>query len=127
MGFRLMVMNRRPTLILCFWALFAGCSLKGGSLTEYQVPPAVLSAFRLDYPTATEAEYREFTKRDIKVYAVEFDLGGLRHEVNYTLQGKPISFEKKEESAESSEAPAEEAPEGENETAPTHPDESQTH
>ena len=124
-----MAVNHLPTLILCFWALFAGCSLKSGGLTEYQVPPAVLSAFRLDYPTATEAEYREFTKRDIKVYAVEFDLGGLRHEVNYTLQGKPISFEKKEEPAESesSELPAENASEGENETTSTQPEASRTH
>lgn len=91
-------MYRFSVLILCCWlSLLCGCSLKGGSLTEYQVPPAVLSAFRLEYPAATDAEYRQFTKRGVKIYAVEFDLGGLRHEVNYTLQGRAVNFEKKEE------------------------------
>jgi hypothetical protein len=28
---------------------------------------------------------------------VEFDLGGLRHEVNYTLEGRAVNFEKKDE------------------------------
>jgi len=100
-------MYRFFVLIICWLGLMSACSLNGGSLTEYQVPPAVLSAFRLEYPAATDTEYRQFTKRGVKVYAVEFDLGGLRHEVNYTLQGRAVNFEKKEEPVE----PTETAPE----------------
>ena len=100
-------MYRFFVLIICWLGLISGCSLKGGSLTEYQVPPALPSTFRLEYPAATDTEYRQFTKRGVKVYAVEFDLGGLRHEVNYTLQGRAVNFEKKEEPVE----PTETAPE----------------
>jgi hypothetical protein len=90
-------MFRLFILFVCSLGFISGCSLRGGGLTEYQVPPAVLSAFRLEYPAATDTAYRKFTKRGVKVYAVEFDLGGLRHEVNYTLEGRAVNFEKKDE------------------------------
>ncbi len=90
-------MYRTSIMLSCFLVWVSGCSLTGKSLTEYQAPAAVLSAFRLEYPEATEVEYSELTQRGIKAYRVEFDMGGLRHEVNYTLQGKPVNFEKKDE------------------------------
>jgi hypothetical protein len=40
---------------------------------------------------------------------VEFDLGGLRHEVNYTLQGGAVNFEKKEEPVEPTETASEDS------------------
>ena len=87
-------MNRTLNLILAAAGLLVSIhSIAGKDITEYQVPPAVLTAFKSAYPNATDVEYEENMKNGVKVYEVEFKVNDVKYEVDYSVEGKVLKEE----------------------------------
>jgi len=99
----------------------SGCSLKGRSLTHYQVPAEVLKSFRTTHPTIEQVEFSSFMKDGVKLFQASFEEDGEMHEVQYNVHGvvfvpkaeKHPKPEPKEPSEDSEATESEPAPEGE--------------
>lgn len=79
--------------------LTACTAFKGKSLTLYQVPAAVLDAFKELHPLARDAEFIETYKKGVRVYLVHFTEGEEAHEMTLNAYGKPIVPKVKPEEA----------------------------
>lgn len=79
--------------------LTACTALKGKSLTLYQVPAAVLDAFKELHPLARDPEFIETYKKGVRVYLVHFTEGEEAHEMTLNAYGKPIVPKVKPEEA----------------------------
>ena len=70
--------------------LFACNALSGKSLTLYQVPAAVLDAFKELHPLAHDPEFIESYKKGVRVYRVRYIEGEEEHDLTLNAYGKPI-------------------------------------
>ena len=98
-----MFYRRHFILILLVWAhtgyLTACTAFKGKSLTIYQVPAAVLDAFKELHQLARDPEFIETYKKGIRVYLVQFTEGEELHEMTLNAYGKPVVSKVKSEEA----------------------------
>lgn len=77
-----------------FLLIATGFSLEActssGNITEYQVPAAILRAFRSEHPLVESPVYNVITKDGLKVYQVSYLEGETEKEIFYNVQGKPF-------------------------------------
>lgn len=73
--------------------LIVSMAMAEKTLTESEVPPAVLTAFKAAYPNATAVKFEEETEHGAQVYEVEFTNDGKPWEVEYTADGKVLKTE----------------------------------
>jgi antibiotic biosynthesis monooxygenase (ABM) superfamily enzyme len=83
--------SNRVLMVMFGWVLSSQALPE--ELTEYQLPPAVLKAFRADFPGAVEVEYEVEKERGVKVYEIEFRQDDLKREVEYDQNGQRLKDE----------------------------------
>lgn len=84
--------------LLIFTASLIVLALSGNAwadrdITEQQLPQPVLKIFKAVYPEAMNVEYEEKAKHGVKTYKVEFNDNGLKHEIEYSADGKVLKAE----------------------------------
>ena len=85
------------TLLLTTGLIFAGwpiATLAGKGLAEKDIPPAVVSAFKAEYPKAKGIVYESKSVKEATWYAVDFKVDGVDHEVIFNAEGNILSIEK---------------------------------
>lgn len=68
-------------------------AMAGKNITEAEVPPAVIAAFKAAYPNASGVAYEEEMEKGAKSYEMEFMSEGKKWEVEYTPDGKVLKTE----------------------------------
>ncbi len=69
-------------------------TLAGKGLAEKDIPPAVVSAFKVEYPKAKGIVYGSKSVKDATWYEVDFKVDGVAHEVVFNAEGNILSIEK---------------------------------
>jgi hypothetical protein len=78
-------------LVVLGWPI---ATLAGKGLAEKDVPPAVVSAFKAEYPKAKGIVYGSKTVKDATWYEIDFKVDGVAHEVVFNAEGNMLSIEK---------------------------------
>jgi hypothetical protein len=79
------------SLVVLGWPI---ATLAGKGLAEKDVPPAVVSAFKAEYPKAKGIVYGSKTVKDATLYEIDFKVDGVAHEVVFNAEGNMLSIEK---------------------------------
>jgi len=79
------------SLVVLGWPI---ATLAGKGLEEKDVPPAVVSAFKAEYPKAKGIVYGSKTVKDATWYEIDFRVDGVAHEVVFNAEGNMLSIEK---------------------------------
>jgi hypothetical protein len=78
-------------LVVLGWPI---ATLAGKGLAEKDVPPAVVSAFKAEYPKAKGIVYGSKSVKDATWYEIDFKVDGVAHEVVFNAEGNMLSIEK---------------------------------
>ena len=78
-------------LVVLGWPI---ATLAGKGLAEKDVPPAVVSAFKAEYPKAKGIVYGSKSVKDATWYEIDFKVDGVAHEVVFNAEGNMLSLEK---------------------------------
>jgi hypothetical protein len=79
------------SLVVLGWPI---ATLAGKGLAEKDVPPAVVSAFKAEYPKAKGIVYGSKSVKDATWYEIDFKVDGVAHEVVFNAEGNMLSIEK---------------------------------
>jgi hypothetical protein len=79
------------SLVVLGWPI---ATLAGNGLAEKDVPAAVVSAFKAEYPKAKGIVYGSKTVKDATWYEIDFKVDGVAHEVVFNAEGNMLSLEK---------------------------------
>lgn len=64
------------------------------TVTDTEVPRAVLDAFHTNYPDAVVREYSEETEAGERYYEIAFEYAGARYDASYDAGGEVVELEK---------------------------------
>ena len=87
------MLNLLRSLAFLFLGLLACGSVYERNVTEREVPPAVLQAFKAAYPNAEVRGYAEEAEGGQKLYEISFTHKGKRIDIAYASDGKLLELE----------------------------------